>query len=104
MSDDADGFVGLLLGSGLFVFLDWIIDRAVRFGARLAIARGFGKVWFVESNDCVEFTVERLFEVVDKGGQHEFAEFTMPRVRVNSRAEPTFDDRKDGHGHLPLAV
>lgn len=44
MSDDSDGFVGLLLGSGLFIFLGWIIDRAVRFGARLAIARGFGKV------------------------------------------------------------
>jgi O-antigen/teichoic acid export membrane protein len=44
MSDDSDGFVGLLLGSGMFVFFGWIIDRAVRFGARLAIARGFGKV------------------------------------------------------------
>lgn len=44
MSDDSDGFAGLLLGSGVFVFLGWVIDRAVRFGARIAIARGFGKV------------------------------------------------------------
>ncbi len=44
MPDDSDGFVGLLLGSGVIVFFGWIIDRAVLFGARLILARGFGKV------------------------------------------------------------
>lgn len=43
MSDDSDSFIELLLSSGVFVFLGWIIDRGVRFGGRLFIARGFGK-------------------------------------------------------------
>jgi len=47
---------------------------------------------------------ESLFEVVDCGGQHEFAELTVPSARVDSGAEPTLDGRKGSFGHPALAV
>ena len=48
--------------------------------------------------------LESLFEVVDCGGQHEFAKFAVPRARVDSGAESTLDGRKGGLGHPALAV
>jgi len=47
---------------------------------------------------------ESLFEVVDYGGQHELAEFTVPCARGDSGAEPTLDGRKGSFGHPALAV
>jgi len=47
---------------------------------------------------------ESLFEVVDCGGLHEFAEVAVPCARVDSGAESTLDGRKGGFGHLALAV
>lgn len=47
---------------------------------------------------------ERLFEVVDYGGQHKFAELAVPRARVDSGAEPTLDGRKGSLGHPTLIV
>lgn len=47
---------------------------------------------------------ESLFEVVDCGGQHEFAELAVPCARVDSGAEPTLDGRKGGLGHPALTV
>jgi hypothetical protein len=47
---------------------------------------------------------ERLFEVVDRGGQHKFAEFTVPSARVDSGAKPTLGGRKGDLAHPALAV
>ncbi|WP_432758204.1 hypothetical protein, partial [Halobacterium salinarum] len=47
---------------------------------------------------------ECLFEFVDCGGHHEFAELAVPSARVDSGAETTLDGRKGGHGHPVLAV
>jgi len=47
---------------------------------------------------------ESLFEVVDCGGQHEFAELAVARARVNSGTEPTLDGRKGSLGHPALNV
>jgi len=47
---------------------------------------------------------ESLFEVVDCGGHHEFAELAVPRARVDRGAEPTLDGRKGSLGHPALAV
>lgn len=47
---------------------------------------------------------ECLFEVVDGGGQHEFAELTVPRARVDSGAEPALDGRKGSLDHPALVV
>jgi hypothetical protein len=37
---------------------------------------------------------EWLFEAVDCCGQHEFVELTVPSAKVDSRAEPTLDNKK----------
>jgi len=47
---------------------------------------------------------ESLFEVVDGGCQHEFAELPVPGARVDSGAEPTLDGRRRSLGHPALAV
>jgi hypothetical protein len=47
---------------------------------------------------------ESLFEVVDCGGHHEFAELTVLHARVDSGAEPTLDGQKGGLSHPALAV
>lgn len=59
---------------------------------------------FVESDDSSGSLFEHLFEVVDGGGQHEFAELAVPRARVDSGAEPTLDGRDGLVGHPALAV
>jgi hypothetical protein len=46
---------------------------------------------------------ERLF-VIDCSGQHNFAEFVVPRARVDSGAERTLDRRKSSPAHLGQAV
>lgn len=37
---------------------------------------------------------ESLFEVVDCGGHHRFAELAVPSARVDSGTEPMLDDQK----------
>lgn len=45
-----------------------------------------------------------LFEVIDGGGHHEFAELTVPRTKVDRGVEPTLDVQKDGSSYLALSV
>jgi len=47
---------------------------------------------------------ESLFEGVDCGGQHEFAELTIPSTRMDSGTEPALDSRKGGLGQPTRAV
>lgn len=47
---------------------------------------------------------ECLFEGVDGGDQHEFAELAVLHMRVDSGPQPALDARKSNFGHPALTV
>lgn len=77
MSDDYDSLAGLLFRSGVFVFFGWIIDRGVRFGGRVIIARGFGKVDY--GNIALGATILAMGSTVALLGLHAGVSRYLPR-------------------------